>query len=65
MSEAEIIRLHGEIVNLKMLIFAAKEDGNHHRVQILQQMLDNLIDRREALISHEREERTRPTADLG
>jgi len=57
MSEADIIRLHGEIVNLKMLIFAAKEDGNHHRVQILQQMLDNLIDRRESLIK-DHEDRT-------
>jgi ferritin-like metal-binding protein YciE len=65
MSEADIIRLHGEIVNLKMLIFAAKEDGNHHRVQILQQMLDNLIDRRESLISHEREEANGKAADLG
>jgi len=65
MSEAEIIRLHGQIVNLKMLILAAKQDGNHHRVQILQQMLDNVIDQREALISHEREKRTRPAADLG
>ena len=57
MSEADIIRLHGEIVNLKMLIFAAKEDGNYHRVQILQQMLDNLIDRRESLIK-DHEDRT-------
>jgi len=65
MSEAEIIRLHGQIVNLKMLILAAKQDGNHHRVQILQQMLDNVIDQREALISHEREKRTRQAADLG
>lgn len=57
MSEADIIKLHGEIVNLKMLILAAKQDGNHHRVQILQQMLDNLIDTREALIK-DHEDRT-------
>ena len=64
MSESEIIYLHGQIVNLKMLIFAAKQDGNNHKVQILQQMLDNLIDQREALINYERNKGTRQTTGM-
>jgi mannitol/fructose-specific phosphotransferase system IIA component (Ntr-type) len=64
MSESEIIYLHGQIVNLKMLIFAAKQDGNNHKVQILQQMLDNLINQREALINYERNKGTRQTTSM-
>ena len=51
MTSDDITRLHMMIVDLRMLILSAKEDGNHNRVRLLQQILDRLIEKRESLIN--------------
>lgn len=51
MSEQDIEKLHLCIVNVKELILLAKEDCNHSRVRLLQQILDRLIEKRESLIN--------------
>lgn len=51
MTDDDITRLHMMIVDLRMLILSAKEDGNHSRVRLLQQILDRLIEKRELLIN--------------
>lgn len=51
MNEKDITRLHMMIVDLRLLILSAKEDGNDRRVRLLQQILDRLIEKRESLIN--------------
>lgn len=51
MSDNDVTRLHTMIVDLRMLILSAKEDGNDRRVRLLQQILDRLIEKRESLMN--------------